>query len=344
MMISAAPFDGTSNELCDWMELAALASSDGRVLLGEVNLGLEMEEDFEDEDLAQEDQTREQRVQMVLAAMDERRKAMSTAYPFECSESSSHVVLKPGISNGGSVYLFCLIVSNAARNGLLHGHGDWEPDLEKARGLFQACATVCSSGYVRGPAYSVGWPRPDSSSFVGKLKQVYERFNDGKPHPTVPQWAPKRVKDDEIDVIAFKHERDGQGGTLYLLAQAASGKDWAEKSVKTAVETYHKTWFHQIPASPPIPAIAMPFWMPSQADNFDFDHEEQEVIAGKYWRTSTEMGVVLYRSRIAHCVDEAVALSKTGVEPIEQLEALPTVRAYVEKYREQLQTAVKALE
>jgi hypothetical protein len=190
----------------------------------------------------------------------------------------------------------------------------------------------------------VGWPRPDSSSFVEKLKQVYERFNDGKPHPTVPQWAPTHVKDDEIDVIAFKHEPDGQAATIYLLAQAASGKNWQEKSVKSAVDTYHKTWFHQCPASPPTPAIAMPFCLPSQADNFESDHEVQEQIAGKFWRTATQMGVVLYRNRIAQYVDEAVALAKTGIAPIEQLEALPTVRAYVEKYREQLQAAVKALE
>jgi hypothetical protein len=339
-VISTAPIDGTSNELCDWLELAVLASSTGRALLSAVNLELEIEADFEPTDIATEDEQRERRIQQVLLAIEERGQSMPTAYPFE--RDKDYLVLRKEPTNGGVVYLFCLIVSNGAANGLLHGEKSWQPDLARARALFQACATVSAAGYVHGPSYSVGWPRPDSSSFLDKLKTVYAHFGDGRPHITRPTWAPVNVKDDEIDVIAWKYQPDGQGGTTYLIVQAASGNDWREKSVKSAIDVFHKTWFLQIPSIDASPGIAIPFLLPSKVDADPHDHNKQEELAGQVWRTARKMGVLLFRHRIANCTDIAAKLSADGISPIEQLDEIPNIRAYVEEYRARLQEAKEA--
>jgi hypothetical protein len=342
-MISAAPIDGTSNDLCDWIELAVIANPDRRTLLSAVNLGLEMEEDFEADDLSQEGEERERRIQQVLAAMDERKESMPSAYPFALDDTASYVLLKDVVTDGGSAYLFCLVVSNAAKNGLLEGEGPWSPNLEAARDLFQACATIAAAGWVGGPAFSVGWPRLDGTSFLQKLSQVYSRFGDGKPHSTAPSWAPRSVKDDEIDVIAFRQEPDRRAGTLYLLGQAASGANWRTKSVKEAIGVYHKTWFIQEPSCEATAAMLMPFFLPSDGDCSADDHQSQEAIAGEFWRTVTKVGKLLYRNRIAHYIDVAVGLASKGITPIERLDALQAIRSYVDDYSKQLQAAVKAL-
>ena len=50
----------------------------------------------------------------------------------------------------------------------------------KIRDLFQACATWAAAGDVKGHAYSFGFPRPDHSGFLVKLKTIYRHFADGK--------------------------------------------------------------------------------------------------------------------------------------------------------------------
>ena len=53
------------------------------------------------------------------------------------------------------------------------------------------------------------------------------------------------------------------------------------------------------------------------------------------------MGVVLYRHRVAHYVDEGVAISSSGMGPIEGISELRQVRSWVDAYRGQLQRAVE---
>lgn len=341
-MISAPPVDGNANQLCDWLELAVLASTFGRTSVHEVNVELEIAgDDFEAEDIAEEDEVRERRVTQVVNAISERMSAMGASYPFERTGDSFG--LRSPITEGGAVYLFCLIVSNGAKDGHLHDEGPWKPDLSDARRLFQACATVCASGFVAGPAYSVGWPRSDASTFMGKLSQVYSHFRDGRPHPSIPSWGPTEVKDDEIDVIAWKHEEDGRPGTMYLLAQAASGANWRDKSLKNAIDTFHATWFFQQPASHPMPGLIMPFFLSSPADASDEDFNSQEKIEGEFWRTVKEMGNLLYRFRVARYVDVGVQLHGRGISPIEEIDRLPDVRVWVDTYRTKLQKADEAL-
>lgn len=340
-MITAAPLDGDSNALCDWLELEVLASREKKALLGAINQGLEMEADVEPEDFAEEDELKERRVGSVLAAIDERKKAMPKSYPFALDDACTHLTLVEAPSHGGVAYLFCLIVSSAARDGALEGAGPWTPDLKSARDLFQVCATISSAGWVRGPAFSVGHPRVDGTGFIEKLHQIYPKYGDGRPHKQKPPWAPQTAKDDEIDILAFKHEPDGQKGTLYFIGQAASGANYRTKSVKNAVETFHSTWFEQPPASPPTPGLVFPFVLPNPDDGED--HVSQEVIAGENWRTAKVMGALIYRHRIAHNVDVAHELAAAGIAPIERLAELSRVGEFVTAYIAQLIQAVETL-
>ena len=88
----------------------------------------------------------------------------------------------------------------------------------------------------------------------------------------------KTWKDDEIDVIAWKLEPDGRPGSIYFLGQAASGADWNSKSLKSAIDPFHSTWFVQPPASHPTPGIIMPFLLssPSDADTEDPPRPRQD--------------------------------------------------------------------
>jgi len=276
-MISAPPVDGSSNELCDWLELAVLSSKTSKASLQEVNSEIEIDSDFEPSDFSAENEKQERRVQKVVNAIEERCQSMGNSYPFE--RIGQIFALRSEITEGGFAYLFCLVVSNAANGGLLDGNAAWQPDMKEARNLFQVCATVSAAGYTDGPSYSLGWPRDDSSSFLVKLREIYGHFGDGRPHAAMPSHGPRDVKDDDVDVVSWREEMDKKPGTLYLLLQAASGANWESKSLIGIIDRFHSTWFVQPPASQALAGIAVPFVLPSKFDADEDDHERQEKIA-----------------------------------------------------------------
>jgi hypothetical protein len=336
-VICAPPTEATSNQLADWAELEVLVASVGAVPVSAINQNLEIDEDFEPEELDEENLVAERRVQQLLSAIEERARTIGGAYPYALDPGGATLSLKETITPGGYAYIFCLVVSNAAPGGLLPADGPWVPDLRSARSLFQICATVSAAGLVRGPSFSVGWPRPDSSTFIEKLKSVYAEFGDGTVHDAVPPGAPPQVKDDEIDVIAWQHAHGTRPSMGYFLGQAASGANWNGKALKGTVDLFHGTWFTRQPACQVRLGTIMPFFLPSDADAED--HEAQEEIEGRLRRYALTHGDILFRHRIARFVDEGHCLASTGVGTIERASDLADIATYVEAYRVQLRAA-----
>lgn len=339
-MVAAPPESGNSNQLADWLELEALGTASGRASLVSVNQSLEIAEDLEPEELDHENLEAERRVEQVVAAVEERVKAMGDSYPFRIDHDGTSLAISTSLTPGGYSYLFCLIVSSAANGGPLSGGGGAEPDLVRARGLFQVCATVAVAGLVTGPSYSVGWPRPDSSTFLAKLAQVYSAFGDGKPFSVVPPGAPSQVKDDEIDVIAWRDTRGTRPPAGYYLGQAASGANWNTKSLKGSVDQFHATWFAQVPASNPSVGTIIPFVLPSDADAA-VGHVDQEAVAGELRRMAARHGDVVYRHRVAMFVDQGLSLAAGGLE-VERAGDLADIQAYVNEYRGLLTAAMSS--
>lgn len=304
-----------------------------------INENLEIDEDFEPEELDQENILAERRVQQVATAIAERIEVMGDAYPFQIDDDGRILSLAQPVSLAGCAYLFCLIVSHAAADGLLVGDGAWVPNLVVARGLFQICATVSAAGYVEGPAFSTGWPRPDSSTFLDKLRAVYQLFQDGEVHASLPPGAPAHVKDDEIDVIAWKQPVIPPAGAIYFLGQAASGGNWPDKSLKGGpVDVFHGTWFAQQPASQVNVATIIPFVLPTEADADD--HQAQAEVAGRIRRERLKHGEIIYRHLIAAFVARAIEMHPLEAGPIERFGELALLCDYVTAYREQLRAAI----
>lgn len=331
----APPPTTTSHLLADWLELAAFASASGRVPVDEINEALEIEEDYEPEEIHAEDELREARIQATISAIEERLKVMGGAYPFRLSGDGHFLSLDAEWTNAGrSAYLLCLLLSHAVGEGILSGGP--LPRLEPARDLFQACATLCAAGFCGGPAFSFGWPRPDKTGFHQKLIEVFKHFGDGVPHPVPPLGSPPKIKDGGIDVIAWSHEPDGKLGTYYLLGQAASGKDWKDKSVKSFLDVFHDFWFANKPASNPTAAIFIPCCLPDP-DCEVRDHIAQEEIERGHLRYLTHLlGLIFYRYRIPRHADRALSLAADGIGPIERLDSVRDIVIWVGEARRRL--------
>lgn len=276
MPLKLPPLKAASSTIADWVEIRALADPAGSFRLSRIKRFWDTHRESEDADPeglhAREDDTDEQGVSgadddafldALTDELAERSRALGGMYPFDIAASGLTLSLKPDLSIGQVVYLFCLLLTNSREGDILSGA--WEPAIDnQVRDLFQACSTVAAAGEIRGCAVSFGWPRPDENPpFLHKLRQVYDRFGEGVPVPQPRPGASLWAKDEEIDVIAWRPRLDGAAGTAYMLGQVASGDNWEAKSIKGGpIDYFHRTWFDPAPPSTPIPSIFIPHAVP----------------------------------------------------------------------------------
>lgn len=319
--------------VADWLELKALASPDGRIGFGTLLSAAALAEDEQDEIIADGNTREEEIVESAQNEIIRRYKAIGDDYPFRIDDSGRALHLVDNVSAAGSIYLFCLFLSHSFNRVIVPK--DLAPEVtNEVRDLFQACATVAAGGFVEGPAISFGWPRPEGEGFLAALHRVYGKFGDGRPHTTPRPAAPARVKDNGIDVIAWKRTIDNLPCTLYLVAQVASGADWKDKSVTTDRIHFHDYWFTHKPASQPHDAMFMPFELEPEDPKNGTPYEEvlRDYMASEGYR----FGTLFYRDRIVAHLAKGLRLVAAGEAEIERHEDIAQVTQWVQDYTARL--------
>lgn len=293
-MIAAAPSGGPRWMLADWLELEALSSKTASTSVHALNADPLIEPDFQDNDIDEDGQRDDDRIARVTTEIEARIAKLRDAYPFRMSTDGNRLELTPqkdGI--GASVYLFCLLASHGRANGFLNGSD--VIDMTDVPDLLQACATWSAAGYEHGPSYALGLD-PASSAFLPKLKVIYDALGEGVPLTAIPPGAPTEVKDDGIDVIAWKARSDARPPASYFLAQVASGQNWKSKSVKAVIDRFHVTWFLPQPACDAKPAIMIPFCIDGGPE--DDEDLPQEALRMHWARLIAQYGELFYRYTI----------------------------------------------
>jgi hypothetical protein len=300
----------------DWLELHALSSRYGNYTVEELIGARELNRDEEAEDIADDDAAAED---LLLRTCDEilRRQAMlGEDYPFSLSDDGGRIECGQR-TGGGDAYVFCLWLSQAAPHGMLPGRIN--PITPRDRDLFQVCATLAAAGFIQGHALSFGWPRPDSTTFLDALKIAYKQVGEGKPKERIPPGVSAAVKDAGVDVIAWREVPDNICGRLYMLGQAASGRDWRGKSLKPIIPSFHQDFFVEPPSSPTVPAIFIPFCpqeSPPPSAGYDVDvHVDADLC-----RLTREFGILFYRYRLVYYAAEGLRLATQGTARIERAE------------------------
>jgi hypothetical protein len=332
MALSVPPLKASTATVADWVEIAALASPRGTYALPRLKRIWDTNRGFEDTDpegqSKREEDTDEQGVggrdddaflDSINDELAERSQALGTTYPFRISDGGQSLVLEDTLDAGQSIYLFCLLLTHCNKGDILDG--TWKPLINhRVRDLFQACSTIAAAGEVNGCAMSFGWPRPGKNpAFLKKLHSVYKLFGEGKPVKRPRRGAAIMVKDEEIDVIAWKPRVDRVAGTYYLLGQVASGDNWQCKSIKGgSIDYFHRTWFTLPPASPGIASIFIPHAVPPGEGS---RRDRMDLLTEKY-------GIILYRLRIPFLAMRGLEFAAQNtdwlIERVEDIEGIKT--------------------
>jgi hypothetical protein len=272
----ALPPSSTGELLADWLELFALQSADRNASLSDLERALHRDPGDE----AGSHQQAHERVELMLGKvareLRDRIKAAGGAYPF----ALQHTTLQfTGSTAASAPYLFCLFVSSFP---WFSEGGIKKEEKDRARRLFEQLACVAAQNYVGGESLHFGSPRVSlPSAFNEAVDELCRRIGEGngyKPQPSLSR------KDDGLDVVAWKHFRDGRAGKLILLGQCATGGDWESKLRDLTADAFCKDWMTEPPTSRLLSAFFIPHRVP--------DAE---------WRyVSNRAGIVFDRCRIAH--------------------------------------------
>lgn len=271
MALRPPPLKAPVQEIADWCELYVLCSPNRFLRLGSLKRDWDTKRESEDADPEGRESDEESTLDgvsgpdadrfldAVVEELGDRIDALDDSYPFHFTNEGQRFELVERWGDGAVVYLFCLLLSAYGADELFDEKlGDRLTN--NVRNLFQGCSTLAAAGELLGCSIAFGWPRPNANPpFLAKLKEVYGAFEEGVVVEQPPPVASPQVKDEEIDIIAWKPRRDRAPGTAYMLAQVASGENWYGKSIKGGpIDYFHRTWFVRPPASLPNPALFVP--------------------------------------------------------------------------------------
>ena len=317
--VSGASID--FDRAADFLELTAFFSNDSAALASDLanqagigsagdHVGLDEEMQSGEEDL----------VPSTIARIDSRQRTLrSSAYPFALDAGGDILTcnLIQG-SLGHTAYILSLVLSNLrALSPILDGSGlhPDEAEVRRLREFFQYVATAALASEIGGSAWSFGFPRPDGTGFLEKLRQIWQTLGDGSVERQ--PGAPQRPKDDQVDVFAARPHPDRLPGFPLAAAQVATGANAREKSLKGHLGAFKSRWFAPQPVTDFLAYMIVPF---AAADDQFLDDVRV-------------MGNVLHRLRVPCRVAEAAELVEAG-ETIEGYDRLQEAVQWVTDYRE----------
>ena len=309
----------------DYLELKAIFSEERQSFSQDIVDTLDLAADSQFSDVDAEMRDREEIADGAVARMASRRRVLAATYPFELDDGGnviSFVTEDPDL--GQTAYLLSLLLSNLRAISPLLGGSEMHPSDEDVRTLrqwFQYFATAALAAEIGGQAWSFGFPRPDGTGFIEKLSEIWAELKDGSVGADTS--APAGPKDDQVDVFAWREQRDGLPGFLLAAAQVATGRGWRDKSIRSHIDhAFPIRWFKRLPVTKMVPYHVIPFARP--------DDKFRDEVRG--------LGNILHRLRVPRRVSEAVGLSRSGV-PIEAFDRLDEAAAWIASWVERARGA-----
>jgi hypothetical protein len=306
----------------DLIELTALFATDNRAIVAELSSTLEIGQD-EYENLEEMLEKRDRLTTETTVEIETRLRLLGEAYPFRLDETGSTLTFVDPPNWGRILYILALVISHlpSERSPVLERAGllPTEAEIILLRRWFQYCATASVAAEIGGHGWAFGWPRPDGSAFLNKLKSIWTQLKDGDVREVLLEGAPSQVKDDEIDIIAARLSCDGLQGFPIILAQVASGANWLSKPLRGhADHVFYPEWFSTTPASQTLVYHIIPFVI------------EREGLR----RNTRRLGHLMHRLRLSARALEAHRALQSGADVIiEGTEAFDLVQEWTTSYR-----------
>ena len=333
--------DLDSDEVTDWnisadyIELLAYFSKDSVALFTELINAIEIPTEQDREGIGSEVSHREEILIETREVIRRRADLLEDVYPFSMGGGEDSLTYTGNSIKdlsmpqvfGQTAYMISLVLSNHPKLRQVLDVSKVrmnKKEITKIRRYFQYFATAALAGEVSGSAWSFGFPRPGGTGFRDALRNIWKTLKDGEVNPNL--GAPKRAKDDKVDVFAARMHKDGYPGFLLAVGQVATGKNWRSKSILGYVVQgggFKTKWFLPPPVTNFICYHIVPFTFAdfTVAKRFEFSND------------CAEFGNILHRLRIPRRVKEACIRREEEGICIQAFDELYKAVDWVVKYR-----------
>jgi hypothetical protein len=194
-----------------------------------------------------------------FVVLEDRAAFVGDRYPFTVEPDL--ITLRVADWRDAIVYAFLLALNARYVYGLSR-------KFHLAARIFERVVRVAMAEYVDGEAEHFGWPRdgePGKRNFAAALPGVLRRL--GESAAIRYEDIPAKIKDNEVDVFAWRPPGDGRRGQLILMCQCAIGADWNDKGIR--LEKWDPFVLFAVT---PVGASAFPFVPKAMEDDPKYDH------------------------------------------------------------------------
>lgn len=217
-----------------------------------------------------------------FVVLEDRAAFVGEKYPFNV-ESDLITFAVPSWRHS-IVYAFLLALNARYVYGL-------SPETNMAARIFERLVRVAMAAYINGEAEHFGWPRdgaPGKRNFAAALPVLLRKL--GERAAMKYEDIPSKIKDNEVDVFAWRPPGDDRRGQLILMCQCAIGSGWNDKGIRLDKWDPFITF-----AVTPVGAAAFPFVPRAMEEDPNFD----------YLYLSRSVGLWFDRLRLAVLIAES---------------------------------------
>jgi len=220
----------------------------------------------------------ELKVDDVFSEFDFRINSCNNAYPFSFDSSGKVLKVKTDIDLS-TLYLYQFLLL-ATRLNMLNNkvHEGIDGTL-----LFEEISQQILSNYLglRAESFLFGTSN-HGKSFEEKINTLCTSLNEGNGFINRNEKSSGQIKDDSLDVVAWKPFSDNSAGKLIAFGQCKTGTTWQDTTAKLQPDSFCGSWFKD---SPPVPPIRMFFVC-------------EALLRNQWYTTVKKAGVLFDRCRI----------------------------------------------
>jgi hypothetical protein len=240
----------------DWLEIYALEDKDRSSSIGDL------------ERVLNQNSLDKRKCETYCAAvgteLGSRFKGAADGYPF--TFSGSLLKQKDDLAKH-TPYIFCLFLSYF--DGAKKPHKGIYPDR-----IFEHVSRIAAQSYLNGQAVRFGWPR-DASELPVQFTKAVEIICGHLGEVNYNGKKAARAKDDELDVVVWKHFPDRRSGKIILWGQCAAGWDW-ESKLSFNPNVFRKRWVQPDFSNPLLKSIFIPHVV--DPNRWDYFAAEAEIL------------------------------------------------------------------
>ena len=231
------------NELSDYEELNCLEEGIASMQSLSKRLGISSERDYELEEGVSGEEEEDDMAADIYREIDRRRFSCRGGYPFTINSQGNTINNEKGDDCRFIIYKYLLLTTRLDMNKYR-----MQNSIDGTK-LFEKLSAEIAKNYLGSRANSLVFG--DSGNFEKKINNLCQEIGEGGGFFNRNLTEPK-VKDDKLDIVAWKSFSDGYPSKLLAFGQCKTGTNYQDYLTELQPSAFCQTWMRDQPVVEPV--------------------------------------------------------------------------------------------